>query len=127
MLLCCSAAGLQCCWAAGLLLHMVGFVTPTDHVRPALQLHDKANLVALPLIGTLVVAGLLGYIDTMIVSVQKTAAAAAVAAAAAAGALLCLPARPLATQSNPRASAPVPLPRAPPSPLSFLVPCLYHR
>jgi hypothetical protein len=41
---------------------------PRPALAPSVVLHDRANLVALPLIGTLVVAGLLGHIDTMLVS-----------------------------------------------------------
>ena len=41
---------------------------PRPALAPSVVLHDRANLVALPLIGTLVLAGLLGFIDTMLVS-----------------------------------------------------------
>lgn len=36
-------------------------------LSPPVILHDRANLIALPIIGTLVLAGLFGYIDTMLV------------------------------------------------------------
>lgn len=37
-------------------------------MKPACHLHDRVNLVLLPIIGSLTVAGLLGYVDTTIVS-----------------------------------------------------------
>lgn len=36
-------------------------------LSPQCTLHDRANLLCLPLIGSLVVAGLLGAVDTMLV------------------------------------------------------------
>lgn len=41
---------------------------PRPVLSPPVILHDRANLVALPAIGTLVLAGLLGYIDTHLVT-----------------------------------------------------------
>lgn len=37
-------------------------------LSPQVTLHDRANLLALPVVGSLVLAGLFGYIDTMLVS-----------------------------------------------------------
>lgn len=40
---------------------------PPAKLTPQVVLHDRANLVALPTIGCMVLAGLLGYIDTLLV------------------------------------------------------------
>ena len=36
-------------------------------LTPQVTLHDRANLVALPVVGGLVLVGLLGYCDTLLV------------------------------------------------------------
>lgn len=36
-------------------------------LTPQVVLHDRANLVVLPVMGCMVLAGLMGYIDTMLV------------------------------------------------------------
>lgn len=41
---------------------------PPAKLTPQVVLHDRANLVALPTIGCMVLAGLLGYIDTLLVT-----------------------------------------------------------
>ena len=40
---------------------------PPPALSPPVVLHDRANLVALPIISCMVVAGLLDYIDTLLV------------------------------------------------------------
>ena len=40
---------------------------PAFALTPQVTLHDRANLVALPIVGGLVLAGLLGYCDTLLV------------------------------------------------------------
>lgn len=41
---------------------------PAISLSPEVVLHDRCNLVALPIVGGLVLAGLLGAVDTLLVS-----------------------------------------------------------
>ena len=41
---------------------------PAISLSPEAVLHDRCNLVALPIVGGLVLAGLLGAVDTLLVS-----------------------------------------------------------
>jgi hypothetical protein len=47
---------------------------PAPVLTPQVILHDRANLVALPTIGCMVLAGLLGYMDTLLVRSSWVAA-----------------------------------------------------